>query len=129
MAIIETSSGNDVSVTQLVAGIVSDAQDLGLRHLALLRSELLETMRQTRAALVSVAIGLALVLIGGLLVGHMAAHLLSQLFPTLPLWGSYAIVGGVLSGCGAIPLMSGIARLQNMKPLTDDRPGKKETAK
>ena len=127
---VETFLGSDVSVTHLVTGIVADAQNLGLKHLALFRSEVLRDLRQTREGLVSVAIGFALIQIGGLLVCHMFALLLSQLVPTLPLWGSYAIVGVVVIGCGSIPLMNGIRRLNTLDPISDGSAQiMKETAK
>ncbi len=116
---IDTSLDAEVSVTQLVTGIVADAQDLGLKHLALFRSEVLRDIRQTKEGLVSVVIGFALVQIGGLLVCHMLALLLTQLFPTLPLWGGYGIVGSVVIACGSIPLMNGIKRLNTLDPISD----------
>ena len=115
----EPSPGSDVSVTQLLTGIIADAQELGLRHLALFRSEMLRDVRETREALVLVAIGFVLLQVGGLLVCHMLALLISRLVPAIPLWGCYAIVGGVVSGCGAVPLMAGISRLNTLNPSTD----------
>jgi hypothetical protein len=115
---IDTSASSDVSVTHLLTGIIADAQDLGVKHLELIRSELLEEIRQTTEALVSLAIGFALIQIGGLLFSHMFANLLVQVFPSLALWQGYAIVGVVVAICGAVPLILGISRLRAIRPLT-----------
>jgi len=108
---------NDVSVTQLLTGIVSDAQDLGVKHLELFRSELLGEIHKTIAAFVALAIGFVLIQVGGLLIGQMLALMLVQFVPTLSLWQSYAIVGIFVLGVGAIPLAIGISRLRALRSL------------
>ena len=117
---IDTAQNSDVSVSHLLTGIVADAQDLGLKHLELFRSELLEEIRKTTEVLVSMAIGLAVVEIGGLLLGHMLALLLAQLVPSLPTWACYAIMGSVVAGCGAIPLINGVTRLRALYTVSPE---------
>ena len=48
---IDTAQNSDASVTHLLTGIVADAQDLGLKHLELFRSEVLEEIRKTTVEL------------------------------------------------------------------------------
>jgi hypothetical protein len=112
---IDTSETSDVSITHLVTGIIADAQDLGVKHLELLRSELLEEIRKTTDAIVSLAIGFALILIGGVLFCHMFAHMLLQFIPTLSMWQCYGIVGLVVAIAGAIPLAIGLSRLRSLQ--------------
>jgi hypothetical protein len=113
---IDTSANSDVSVTHLVTGIIADAQDLGVKHLELIRSELLQEIRKTTVALVALAIGFALLQIGGVVFCHMFAYLLTQSFPNLSLWQSYGIIGLVVAVCGAIPLAAGFSRLRALQP-------------
>ncbi len=117
---VDTPSNSDVSISHLLTGIVADAQDLGLKHLELFRSELLEEIRKTTEILMSMAVGLAVMEIGGLLLGHMLALLLAQLAPSLPVWACYAVMGVVVAGCGAVPLIVGVARLRALCNTTTE---------
>ncbi len=116
----ETSPSSEVSVTRLLTGILNDAQDLAFRHFQLLRSEIMESLRETRNALVMLGVGIMLVQIGIFFLCQMVVVILTRFFPDLPLWGSYAIVGGVLAICGAWPLMTGIQRLSALDPSSDE---------
>jgi hypothetical protein len=110
----ETSPSSEVSVTGLLTGILADAQDLALRHLALLRSEVKESLRETRQAMILMGLGVMLLQLGMIFLCQMCVVLLTHLVPALPVWGSYAIVGGVLVLCGAGPLLAGISRLKTL---------------
>jgi hypothetical protein len=112
---IDTSANSDVSVTHLVTGIIADAQDLGVKHLELLRSELLQEMRKTIDAIISLAVGFALSLIGGVVLSHMFAYMLFQFVPALSLWQCYGIIGLVVLVAAAIPLAIGISRLRSLQ--------------
>lgn len=112
---VDTSHNADVSVTHLVTGIIADAQDLGVKHLELLRSELLQEIRKTTDAVASLAIGFALILIGGIVFCHMAAYLLQQSVPSLSMWQCYGITGLVVAIGGAIPLGLGLSRLRSLR--------------
>ena len=115
---VDTPPNSEVSISHLLTGIVADAQDLGLKHLELFRSELLEEIRKTTEILMSMAVGLAVMEIGGLLLGHMLALLLSQLVPSMPIWACYAVMGVVVAGCGAVPLIVGVTRLRALYNTT-----------
>jgi len=112
---IDTSENSDVSVTHLVKGIIADAQELGVKHLELIRSELLQEMRKTMDAVVSLATGFTLLLIGGIVCCHMFAYLLSQFVPGLAMWQCYGLVSLVVAVGGAIPLAIGFSRLRSLE--------------
>jgi len=116
-----TSSGPNGSptVTELVSGIVGDVQDLGMQHLALFRNEVKEDLSKASDAGASLAIGLAVAQVGGLLICLMAVHLLSLLAPGLALWSCYGIVGAVVVGLGAIAVANGINKLRSVETLSD----------
>lgn len=115
-----TSSGinGNPSVTELVSGIVGDVQDLGMQHLALFRHEVKEDVRKASDAVSSLAIGLAVAQVGGLLFCLMLVHLLSTLAPNLSLWLCFGIVGSVVVGLGAIAVMNGMKKLKSIETLS-----------
>jgi hypothetical protein len=119
----DTSETSDVSVTHLVTGIIADAQELGVKHLELIRSEVLQEIRKTTEAIVTLAVGFALILIGGVVFCHMAAYLLSQQLPALTLWQCYGIVGVAVALIGAIPILSGLSKLRALQPTTSGLTG------
>jgi hypothetical protein len=75
---LQNESGH--SVAELVSGIVHDAQTLLSQQLALASG---------------------LLLVGVLLLCFMIVYILHEL-ASLPLWGSFAIVGGVLTAAGIV---------------------------
>jgi hypothetical protein len=89
------------SVAALASGIVHDFQELVKQQLDLFRHEVKADVRKAREASTSLVVGAGLSVLGGLLLCFGIVHLLSWLVPTLPLWGSYLIVGGLLGVPGA----------------------------
>jgi hypothetical protein len=117
---IATPTAPNATVTQLVSGIVTDAQDLATQQLSLFRSEFLRDLRKTKEGVMALAVGFALMQIGGVLLCLMLVHLLTVVVPTLSLWMCYGIVAVVVLGLAAIPISMGIAQLKNLNPLPDE---------
>ena len=93
------------SVSSLVGGIISDAQQLIRQEMMLARRELQEEVNKAKMAAVSLAAGAVTALIGGILLCVALAELISWLSDNhIPLWGSYALVGGLLAGVGVLLL-------------------------
>lgn len=95
----QVQSETEVSLTSLVSGIVSDAQELMKQQFQLLTHEVKEDLRKTREGAEEMALGSALLFLGGILLCFMLVFLLQRL-SGLELWACYAIVGGVLAGVG-----------------------------
>lgn len=108
------------SVTQLVGGIVGDAQDLLQQQLALFRHEVHEDIRKTREGLIILACGFFLAQTGFAVLCFMAVYLLASVQPTLPLWGCFGIVGGLLTVAGLACLAGGYWFFQSFNPLPDE---------
>jgi Putative Actinobacterial Holin-X, holin superfamily III len=90
-------------VTTLVNGMVQDAQALCQQHIALFKHEVRETLRETKAAAVSLSVGAGLCIAGGFLLCFFVVHLLNFLVPALPLWACFGIVAALLLlGGGAL---------------------------
>jgi len=108
------------SITSLVSGIVHDAQDLIRQQLKLFQVEIRNDTRRTIAATIPMIIGGFLCLVAVLILAVMAAHLIAWAWPeTVPLWGGYAIVGGVLAVLGIALVFWGKAQFSKFNPLPD----------
>lgn len=108
------------SVTQLVSGIISDAQELMKQQLALFRHEVQEDIRKTKEATIALMGGVAIAAVGAFLLCFMLVYLLEYLVPSLPLWGCFGIVGGVLAVIGGAMLAAAVARFKSFNPLPDE---------
>jgi hypothetical protein len=110
----------DASLTQLLSGIVNDAQTLLKQQLAMFRTEINLDVRRTKQALIALVCGLALASIGGVLLCFMLVYGLEALVPSLPLWACFGIVGGVFAIGGALAFYSAMRQFQEFNPLPDE---------
>ena len=107
-------------LSTLVSGIVSDAQALIKQQLTLFEVELKNDTRRTLSAIVPIVIGGVVSLVAAFILCVMLAHLIHALWPaTIPLWGGYAIVGGVLAAVGVALIFWGKAKFSEFNPLPD----------
>lgn len=107
------------SITDLVSGILSDAQTLMKQQVAMLRSEVKEDLRRTQEAVQYMGLGAAVAALGGLFLSISLVYLLAHLAPSLPLWACWAIVGGVLAVGGLAALYAGKRLFDSFNPLPD----------
>jgi hypothetical protein len=101
-----TAESAEPSVTELVAGIVNDAQTLIKQQFTLLAAEVRNEVRQAKQAAISISIGAGLAALGGVFLLLMVVSILNE-FVGLPRWASYGIVGSVLAAIGAGLLLYG----------------------
>ena len=107
-------------LTSLISGIISDAQALIKQQLTLFQVEVKNDTRRTLAAIVPMIIGGVVSLLAAFILCVMLAHLIHFLWPeTIPLWGGYAIVGGVLAAAGVALIFWGKAKFSEFNPLPD----------
>jgi Putative Actinobacterial Holin-X, holin superfamily III len=107
------------SLTALVAGILKDVQDLVKQQVAMVRQEIKADFHRTVQAASAIAAGIAIGVLGGLLLCSMLVYLLAWTFPAVPLWGCYAIVGGSLTAVGTTLFYLGKKKLSSFNPLPD----------
>jgi len=90
----QTPTGSEPTVTSLLSGIVTDAQELIKQQLDLFKQELRNDMVRARDALPAVGLGVTIAVAAVFLSGLTLAHLLNWAFGEahLPLWVCYAIV-------------------------------------
>ena len=99
------------SVTGLVSGIISDAQELLKQQVALVRAELKADFRRTVQAATLLAIGALVLVPAAFLLCNMFVFMLHEL-AGLSVWAGYGIVGAVL-------IAVGIQRFRSFNPLPD----------
>ncbi|MCI0455759.1 MAG: phage holin family protein [Gemmataceae bacterium] len=91
------------SMATLVGGIVNDAQQLIRQEMLLARREVQQELDKTKTAAVSFGTAVAVLTLGALLLCFMLVYVLHEA-AGLPLWGSFAVVGGVFAILGGILL-------------------------
>jgi len=103
------------SLAGLVSGILRDAQDLVRQEVTLAKVEIGQELRKTKEAALSVLAGVAFLVLGAIFLLLMVVYLISWATGgNIPVWGSYAIVGGVLALIGAILVYSGRNRAEKI---------------
>ncbi|WP_254507253.1 phage holin family protein [Anatilimnocola floriformis] len=110
---------SEPSLTQLLSGIITDAQELLRQQLAMLRTEMKEDVRRTKQALVALVCGLALASVGVTLLCFMAVYGLQAAF-ALPLWACFGIVGGLLAAAGGGAFYAAVIQFNAFNPLPDE---------
>lgn len=83
-------------VTNLVAGIVGDTQDLLRQEFQLLKHEALAEVHKVKLGAQVLMFGAGLAVVGILLLGFALAYWLATAMPDVPLWGCFALAGGGL---------------------------------
>jgi hypothetical protein len=107
------------SIGGLVSGIVHDAQELISQQFTLFKQEVRQDFQKTRDAMACLALASGVLLVGSVILALTLVHLLAWLAPTWPLWVCYAIVGGALTGLGALLAWQGYQKLSTVTPLPD----------
>jgi hypothetical protein len=112
----ERRSDDEGSVSQLLSGLVADAQTLVRREIDLAKTEVSAELQKAREGGMLLGAGVGLAVVGGILLGHMLAHLLQDVFD-ISLWISYLVVGAVLAVAGVVLLRQGASRMSEVDPV------------
>jgi hypothetical protein len=97
------------SMASLVSGIIGDAQQLIRQEVALAKREVQEELNKAKVVAISFGTGAVVVVLGGLMFIFMLVHLIHWLSggraadpAWIPLWGCYAIAGGLFVLAGGV---------------------------
>ncbi len=109
-----TPTSSEPSVTTLLSGIVTDAQELINQQLQLFKHELKDDMKRAQEGLPGLGLGVSIAVAAVFLLGMTIANLLSWAIPSLPLWVSYLIVTVVFGVVGCILLYFAKKNLESL---------------
>ena len=104
------------SVTSLVGGIIDDAKQLFVQQMTLFQVEIRHDMKRVVMAFIPLLAGIGVILTGLLLLVLASGHFLQWLFPELPLWGAYGLVGAGVIILGIVLIFVSKAVLGNPLP-------------
>jgi len=108
----------EAGVLELLSGIITDVHVLTKQQLALFRYETKVEIGHAREAGTLLAVGFAIVAMGGLLLCGMLVHLLARMASDLPLWGCYGIVGAPIAAIGGILCFVGIQKFRSVNTMS-----------
>jgi len=113
------TSNNNPGLAPLISGIVNDAQTLLRQQLNLFQTEIKNDLSRSKDAATSLAVGGVVALLAGFLLCLMLAHLLVYIWPNLPLFAAYGIVGLLLGAVGGAFIYMGKHKFDEFNPLPD----------
>ena len=106
-------------LSTLLGGIVTDLHKLLEQHLELLRLEVQDDFEKSKAALLPIAIGSALLGLAGFCLMAMLIGWLHWLYPDIPWYGWSGIAAGLLIAGGIILIVVGKQRLNDVQPMPE----------
>jgi len=114
-------AGSEPGLASLTAGILHDVQELFKHQLRLFKHEIEVKLQKTKEASAFLAVGLLLMLLGGVVLCFGFAHLLEWGFPVLAPWGGgYFIVAALVLIPGIILAVNGRQQLESITPLPEE---------
>lgn len=93
---VDTVANGNPHVAELVRGIVHDAHDLVEEQFKLFQIEIKDYVKRSREAVIPLLAGILIGMVGAVSLAAGGGLVLSWAWPSLPLWGAFAIVGGTL---------------------------------
>jgi len=106
-------------ISQLVAGIIQDGQELIRQQLNLFSTELKADLTRTKNASIPLLSGIGVAAAGILLLLVMVSLWIPWQWPKLPMWAGFAITGGLLLVVGGVLFYMGKAQFDQFNPLPD----------
>ncbi len=107
------------SAATLLSGIVADAQRLIEQQLAMFRQEVRDDIRKAKQAVLSLAVGAGMTVVGNVMLLVMLPLLLNWAVPALPLWACVGIPGGILAVVGGALLYRGVRKIESFDLLSN----------
>jgi hypothetical protein len=114
--LLEPGHADQASMTELVAGILGDAQTLIKQQFAMLRAEVTQEANRAAQAGRYLGLGALLIVVGSVFVSVGLVYLLSWLAPDMPIWACWFLVGGLLAGIGVVVFLAGRNRFSALTP-------------
>jgi hypothetical protein len=124
---LDTEHENQHGLSELVTGILDDAQEVIKQEFKLVKVEMIDTAKHYSigAALLLVSIGVLAIAV--VLFAFAAAYCMVSQWPALPLWGAFTIVGALAVIMAAVLALIARAQFTEFNPSTSKTEGLKET--
>jgi len=122
----EVDTDREPSLTQLVTGILHDTEELMTQQLQLVKVEVKNDLHRYIRATIPMIAGAFAGVIGAIVLAFAIAHALLAIWPTLPVWAAYAIVGGGLALAGTLVVVKCANQFAAVKLLDQTAAGVKE---
>jgi hypothetical protein len=106
------------TVTELVSGIINDAQRLLHQQLDMLQSEFREDLRRTKQATMLGGLGLVGLTVGALALVSCIVYFLHE-HDGYSMWASWGIIGGLFLAAGVVLTLVGRRLFESFNPLPD----------
>ena len=106
------------TITELVSGIINDAQKLARQQIDMLKAEFKEDLSRTKRATEYGGIGIVLMTVGGLTLVAFLVELLHEQFG-FKMWSSCLIIGGLLLAGGIALAVAARNLFESFNPLPD----------
>ena len=97
----QSSRSTDTSITELVSGILTDAQKLIRQQAEMLKAEVREDFQQSKRAAEFGALGIVCTTVGVLALTTALAYLLHEQFQ-FAMWASWGLIGGLFLLAGIV---------------------------
>jgi len=106
------------SMTDLVTGIVNDAQRLLRQQIDMLKSEFHEDLRRTKQATVFGGLGIVGLTVGAMSLVFCLVYVLHDK-AGFQMWASWGIIGGIFLAAGVVLGLMGRNMFESFNPLPD----------
>ncbi|MDB5310861.1 MAG: hypothetical protein JWO38_5063 [Gemmataceae bacterium] len=111
-------AAGQTTITELVSGIIHDAQKLARQQIEMLKSEFKEDLHRTKRATEFGGLGVVLLTIGGLTLVAFLVELLHEQ-AGFKMWSSCLIIGAILFAAGVALAMTARNLFESFSPLPD----------
>jgi len=110
---------SQAKVGTLLGGIMQDARQLMVQQLTLFRVEITNEAHRVVNACIPLIAGVVVGLVALFILAMASVYFLCHVVPELPLWGGFAIVGGVIALLAVGLIAWGRSILKTVSPLPD----------
>jgi uncharacterized membrane protein YqjE len=110
--------GGNQTFTDLVSGIINDAQKLARQQVEMLKAEFKEDLARTKQATVMGGVAVTLMTVGGLTLVAFLVELLHEHFH-FSMWASCLIIGGIILAAGVVCALVARNLFESFNPLPD----------
>jgi len=114
---VQTES--EPGVASLVSGILQDTRQLLMQQMTLFKVEVKNDIRHTLLACLPLVTGAVISLASLFLFAFALVYLVCWIFPELPLWAGFAIIGALTAATGIGLVLWGKSMLTSNNPLPD----------